>query len=188
MSQPKSDLCVAMGQRLKEERNRLGFNQFECGIKAGLARNSVSRYELGEGTPTAEFLLTLHHMGGDVMYVLTGDRSAPASVDSANDIEKAPSPIWYPDVDQPFLITSPSQVTDGLCQILFVCLDTSSETHILARPVLVGTTAIIAPVILPRDRYRFSPGDSAAISLGLKDEVAKVVKLRHAQLTKPLDA
>ncbi|MDO9478900.1 MAG: helix-turn-helix transcriptional regulator [Pseudohongiella sp.] len=188
MSQPKSDLCVAIGQRLKEERKRLGVDQIECAIKAGLCKNSISGYEVGDRPPTAEFLLTLHHMGGDVLYVLTGERSTPATVDSANEIEQAPNPIWYPDVDQPFLITSPSQVTDALCQILFVCLDISSETHILARPVLVGTTAIIAPVILPRDRYRFSPGDSAAISLGLKDEVAKVVKLRHAQLTKPLDA
>ncbi|MDF1622496.1 MAG: hypothetical protein P1V33_03380 [Pseudohongiella nitratireducens] len=95
---------------------------------------------------------------------------------------------WYPGTDQPFLIQNVHNVQDGLCTFLFVCLDNSLPDHIVARPVIHDSTFKSVPVILPKARFRFSPGDAAVTAMGLKDEVTKVVKVRHQHLAKPMDA
>jgi len=95
---------------------------------------------------------------------------------------------WYPGPDQPFVVQNVRDAQDGLCTLLYVCLDASLPDHIIARPILHDSTFNAIPVILPRARYRFSAGDAAVTAMGLKDEVTKVVKLRHQYLNKVMDA
>jgi len=67
-----------IGERLKEERERLGLSQPALGERCGVKKLAQFNYEKGERTPDALYLAAFSAAGGDVMYVLTGDRTAPA--------------------------------------------------------------------------------------------------------------
>ncbi|WIE52389.1 helix-turn-helix transcriptional regulator [Pseudomonas sp. GM17] len=65
---------MGIGDRLKEERERLGFNQTEFAAKAGASKNSQYNYEKGERSPDASYLAAVAERGVDVLYVVTGER------------------------------------------------------------------------------------------------------------------
>ena len=65
---------VAIGARLREERERLGFSQQGLGEMLAVRRLAISRYEGGQNSPTAEQLSMLHDLGADLSYVISGDR------------------------------------------------------------------------------------------------------------------
>lgn len=69
------------GERLKEERARLGFNQTELAALAGVAKTSQFNYEKGERSPDAAYLAAVAVVGVDVLYVVTGERK-PTPADS----------------------------------------------------------------------------------------------------------
>lgn len=71
----KSTIIVETARRLKEERERLGYLQPEFAAQGAVARNSQSRYELGNGSPTAEYFAKIARLGADVQYIVTGVRS-----------------------------------------------------------------------------------------------------------------
>lgn len=70
-----------IGERLKEERVRLGFNQADFAAFAGVAKTSQFNYEKGDRSPDAEYLAAVTKVGVDVLYVVTGERK-PTSADS----------------------------------------------------------------------------------------------------------
>ena len=70
-----SDLMVSIGQRLREERVRLGLNQEDFAEKSGIHKNSLRHYEQGERSPTLALVLIFQDVGVDIGYVLTGRRS-----------------------------------------------------------------------------------------------------------------
>ncbi len=63
-----------LGERLVEERVRLGFTQADFGRLGGVGRTTQLRYESGETSPAADYLLALVPHGFDMLYVLTGQR------------------------------------------------------------------------------------------------------------------
>jgi transcriptional regulator with XRE-family HTH domain len=63
-----------IGDRLREERERLGLNQQDFGALGGVARNAQSRYEKGERAPDTDYLEALRQSGVDIVYVLIGTR------------------------------------------------------------------------------------------------------------------
>lgn len=65
---------VHIGERLREERERLGQSQTDFGVSAGVGRKSQFNYESGERLPDAAYLTGIAAMGADVLYVLTGSR------------------------------------------------------------------------------------------------------------------
>lgn len=69
-----ADICV-IGQRLKEERERLGYNQTDFAALAGAAKRTQIDWEKGVSSPTAEQLAAFAAAGADVLYILTGQRS-----------------------------------------------------------------------------------------------------------------
>ncbi|MFG0460786.1 helix-turn-helix domain-containing protein [Pseudomonas sp. yb_1] len=71
---------MGIGERLKEERERLGLNQTEFAALAGASKNSQYNYEKGERSPDANYLAAAAKQGVDVLYVVTGVR-LPASAD-----------------------------------------------------------------------------------------------------------
>ncbi|ROQ62192.1 transcriptional regulator with XRE-family HTH domain [Pseudomonas protegens] len=76
-----------IGERLKEERARLGFNQAEFAAFAGVAKTSQFNYEKGERSPDAAYLAAIAEKGVDVLYVVTGDRRpVPADSISAGEL------------------------------------------------------------------------------------------------------
>lgn len=71
----------AIGERLREERERFGWNQEELGQLGGVNRNTQGKYEKGERTPDASYLSAIAAAGVDVLYVVTGTRT-PQPIDS----------------------------------------------------------------------------------------------------------
>lgn len=64
-----------LGERLREERQRLGMNQAELGSAGGVQKQAQLKYEKGERSPDASYLEAIARAGVDVLYVLTGSRS-----------------------------------------------------------------------------------------------------------------
>ena len=63
---------MGIGERLKEERERLGFSQTEFAAVAGASKNSQYNYEKGDRCPDAAYLAAVAEKGVDILYVVTG--------------------------------------------------------------------------------------------------------------------
>ena len=66
---------MGIGDRLREERERLGMNQEAFGAIAGVRKQAQLLYEKGERHPDAQYLAAIAAAGADVLYILTGRRS-----------------------------------------------------------------------------------------------------------------
>jgi transcriptional regulator with XRE-family HTH domain len=64
-----------IGNRLKEERLKLGLNQTALGKIGGVQKASQIAYEKEERFPDARYLTALHKYGIDIYYVLIGEKS-----------------------------------------------------------------------------------------------------------------
>lgn len=60
------------GERLREERLRLGFNQERFAAFGGVRKQAQIKYEQGERKPDADYLEGIARAGADVAYILTG--------------------------------------------------------------------------------------------------------------------
>lgn len=68
-----------IGERLREERVRLGFSQAALGEIGGVKANAQGNYEKGDRYPDAAYLAAVSEHGIDVLYVVTGQRTPVAS-------------------------------------------------------------------------------------------------------------
>jgi len=76
--------CTNIGDRLREERTRLGYSQIAFAALGGASKGSQLAWEKGAAYPNAEFLQFVAHFGVDVLYVVTGRRGeADLSVEEA---------------------------------------------------------------------------------------------------------
>lgn len=83
-SQETMSKFLPIGQRLKEERIRLGMNQTEFGAIGSATRKTQFNYESGERVPDGEYLAALAAAGADVLYILTGARQGQGVPPAAN--------------------------------------------------------------------------------------------------------
>jgi|APLak6261664116_1056043.scaffolds.fasta_scaffold07824_1 transcriptional regulator with XRE-family HTH domain len=67
-----------IGERLEEERVRLGKKKGEMAAIGGVAGSAYTNYLEGNRAPDAEFLALIAAAGADVQYILTGQRSSSA--------------------------------------------------------------------------------------------------------------
>jgi len=67
-----------IGQRLREERERLGLSQTAIGAIGGVQQNAQFLYEKDQRSPNADYLHALAQIGADTHYIVTGQRSASA--------------------------------------------------------------------------------------------------------------
>jgi transcriptional regulator with XRE-family HTH domain len=74
-------ILSGVGERLREERDRLGMNQTDFGIAAAVSRGTQKAYELESSSPDVRYLAAVQGLGVDVHFVLTGSRH---SIDAAN--------------------------------------------------------------------------------------------------------
>ncbi|EHP5887392.1 helix-turn-helix transcriptional regulator [Salmonella enterica] len=65
---------IHIGDRLREERERLGLSQDELAATASITRKTLYNYENGVRSPDAEALAVWNELGMDVYYVVTGMR------------------------------------------------------------------------------------------------------------------
>jgi transcriptional regulator with XRE-family HTH domain len=68
----------SVGDRLRDERERLGLNQTAFGAIGGVQKQAQLKYEKGERFPDAGYLAAVDRFGADVQYIVTGKRSAQA--------------------------------------------------------------------------------------------------------------
>ena len=67
---------TSTGERLKEERVRLGLSQAALGEIGGVRKQSQLNYEKGERNPDSTYLSAIAKFGADIQYIVTGIRSA----------------------------------------------------------------------------------------------------------------
>lgn len=79
-------ISLGVGERLREERERLGKNQTDFGVSAGVSRGTQKAYELESSSPDIRYLSGLQALGVDVHYVLTGSRF-DTDVNTMSDVE-----------------------------------------------------------------------------------------------------
>lgn len=65
----------AFGDRLREERLRIGMTQAELAEAAGVKRNAQMNYESGARAPDKTYMANVMKAGIDMIYVLSGIRS-----------------------------------------------------------------------------------------------------------------
>lgn len=71
---------MSFGERLKEERKRLGMNQTEFALLGGVVKFTQINYEKGDNSPNLDYLAKLEAAGVDAYYILTGKHTpAPTS-------------------------------------------------------------------------------------------------------------
>lgn len=73
----KKSSNVTFGQRLAEERERIGRTQEQLGGLVGATKRSVIDWEGDGSSPKAIYLEKMAPEGIDVLYLLTGQRSTP---------------------------------------------------------------------------------------------------------------
>lgn len=64
-----------IGERLKEERERLSLNQTAFGEIGGVKKLAQINYEKNERSPDAPYLQAIAALGADVLYIITGERA-----------------------------------------------------------------------------------------------------------------
>lgn len=79
-----------IGQRLKEERERLGMNQESFAMAGGVKKRAQVYYEQDERCPDGHYFSALAGIGVDVTYILTGIRALPL-------IQAQPTPPTLPE-------------------------------------------------------------------------------------------
>jgi len=67
---------MSIGQRIKEERERLKLSQTSFGEIGDMGKTTVQAWERGTAFPNAAFLEVAATFGVDVYYVITGQRLA----------------------------------------------------------------------------------------------------------------
>lgn len=65
-----------LGERLKEERTRLGLSQSDFAALGGVKQHAQFQYEKGMRRPNFDYLSALAGAGVDVWYLLTGEKGA----------------------------------------------------------------------------------------------------------------
>lgn len=65
---------MSIGERLREERTRLGYNQSVFAALAATTKKSEIEYEKGATSPNAAYLAAIAAAGADVQYIVTGVR------------------------------------------------------------------------------------------------------------------
>lgn len=65
-----------IGQRLVEERSLHRLSQTDLRIRTGVGKSTQLNYENGKSIPDAKYLQRLDHLGFDILYIVTGERSS----------------------------------------------------------------------------------------------------------------
>lgn len=68
----------SIGERLKEERERLGYSQSDFAAMGSKTKKTQIEWEKGEAYPNASFMAAIAAAGADVQYILTGQHGTPA--------------------------------------------------------------------------------------------------------------
>jgi transcriptional regulator with XRE-family HTH domain len=82
-------IFMPIGERLREERARLGMNQPQFAAIAGTTKQTLFSWESGKTAPDAGQIAALAHGGVDVLYVITGERGINSQTRALIDAKQA---------------------------------------------------------------------------------------------------
>lgn len=82
MSNIDDKYCSLLSERIREERERLDFNQREIAEKCGISREMWGKYERAISFPGGEVLFLFAAIGADINYIMTGQRTVKVSEDN----------------------------------------------------------------------------------------------------------
>ena len=68
---------MTIGERLREERERMGLSQPKFAALAGTTKQTLFSWESGRTAPNGFQFAALDAAGADVCYIITGDREGP---------------------------------------------------------------------------------------------------------------
>ena len=68
-----------IGGRLKKERERVGLTVVAFAEATGVSKSTQIKYEAGETSPAASYLVRALRLGVDVMFVMTGAQVSPSA-------------------------------------------------------------------------------------------------------------
>lgn len=95
-----------IGERLREERDRLGLNQTAFAEAGGVQKRAQVNYEKDERHPDAGYLAAIATAGADVLYILTGSRQVmtdrsnpPMSAGLTETTNPVTASSWVPLID-----------------------------------------------------------------------------------------
>lgn len=77
---------TTIGERLRQERNRLGYNQEDFGALGSVVKKTQGQYENDVSSPGADYLQAIAQVGADVQFIVTGmagNRGEPISQEEA---------------------------------------------------------------------------------------------------------
>lgn len=78
---------MTVGERLREERERMGLSQPKFAAIAGTTKQTLFSWETGKTAPDGFQLAALAAAGADALYVVTGERNpAKPSLDAAEQV------------------------------------------------------------------------------------------------------
>lgn len=78
LSMPIGTKKLTIGERLKEERVRLGLTQPAIAELTSVSKNTQINYEKDFRSPDATYLAAIAGLGADVLYIVTGQRTPQA--------------------------------------------------------------------------------------------------------------
>jgi transcriptional regulator with XRE-family HTH domain len=92
------DIFLPIGERLKSERERLGFTQQQFADFVGVTRKTLFGYETGARAPDAAALAVWSGVGVDALFVVTGQRQGKSENVFAfeSDSKNSESPALVP--------------------------------------------------------------------------------------------
>ncbi|MDB4353077.1 helix-turn-helix domain-containing protein [Porticoccaceae bacterium] len=102
------------GNRLREERRRLGLTQEALAALGGVKRNSQVKYEQGERNPDSGYLAAISG-AVDILYVISGDR-----IQAPNPVQRS---TWNDDLER--VIRQHQKTTQHLFEALLSIDDPS---------------------------------------------------------------
>lgn len=73
---PPASTNVAIAERLRSERLRVGLLQRDLAVATGVSKTTQFNYETGERAPDAVYLARASEAGLDALYIVTGQRSS----------------------------------------------------------------------------------------------------------------
>lgn len=72
---------TTLGERLKEERERLGISQTDFGALGRVGKSSQINYEKGDRSPDGNYFSAIAVAGVDILYIITGRRAVLTATD-----------------------------------------------------------------------------------------------------------
>jgi transcriptional regulator with XRE-family HTH domain len=79
MSGVENATDAEIGGRLKKERERVGLTVVGFAEATGVSKSTQIKYEAGETSPAASYLVRALRLGVDVMFVMTGAQVSPSA-------------------------------------------------------------------------------------------------------------